>query len=402
MPTLSLTASPTTVASSASSTLTWSSTDATSCTASGAWSGSRATAGSADTGALMAASNTFTLTCSGAGGSTSRSATALVSAATTPAPTLSLTASPTSVASSASSTLTWSSTDATICKASGAWSGCHATAGSADTGALTAASNTFTLICSGAGGSTSRSAAVAVSGAVETGLLFPSNGEGSVRLRFTGANLVNFYPATYIWKIRPNQQSGYYTTFFWGQDDGKFGGYGYYGAHPYPKNPPGGAEHFWEVSANGNDVVVDDNGNDTTVVKGRWYTQALVARASGTSLVLSFYWDLDTSAGRVITYSVPGYLTPGPSPALSFGDAPWAANNELLSGTLRFISIHRTNMSLADIQSEIASPGSTTAGNGSIWYRNLNPTPTDISDKSGANHQPVWVGSLRPQLYMTP
>jgi hypothetical protein len=39
------------------------------------------------------------------------------------------------------------------------------------------------------------------------------------------------------------------------------------------------------------------------------------------------------------------------------------------------------------------------AGSASIWYVNLNPTPTDISDKSGRGHNPEWVGNARPSLW---
>ena len=49
-------------------TLTWSSANATSCTASGAWSGSRATSGTESVGPLLA-NSTFGLSCAGAGGS---------------------------------------------------------------------------------------------------------------------------------------------------------------------------------------------------------------------------------------------------------------------------------------------------------------------------------------------
>ena len=48
---------------------------------------------------------------------------------------------------------------------------------------------------------------------------------------------------------------------------------------------------------------------------------------------------------------------------------------------------------------EANSPLSTAAGQASIWYLNTNPTPNDISDKSGKGHHPVWVGSKRPGLY---
>jgi hypothetical protein len=30
----------------------------------------------------------------------------------------------------------------------------------------------------------------------------------------------------------------------------------------------------------------------------------------------------------------------------------------------------------------------------------MNPTPSNISDKSGRRHEPVWVGDERPALYI--
>lgn len=65
--TVALSASPSTVAAGSASTLTWSSANATSCAASGAWSGKQATNGSRSTGALTATA-TFSLTCTGVGG----------------------------------------------------------------------------------------------------------------------------------------------------------------------------------------------------------------------------------------------------------------------------------------------------------------------------------------------
>lgn len=156
-PTISLGASPSTVASGSGSTLTWSSTNATSCTGSGAWSGSKAISGSQSTGALTA-DESYTLTCSGAGGSAAQSATVSV---TKPAPTVSLAASPSTIAGGSSSTLTWSTANATACTASGTWSGSKAVNGSASTGAL-AADETYTLTCSGSGGSAVQSATVSV------------------------------------------------------------------------------------------------------------------------------------------------------------------------------------------------------------------------------------------------
>jgi hypothetical protein len=78
VPTVSLAANPTSVASGGSSTLTWSSADAASCSASGAWSGAKATSGSETTAALTSP-GTFALACTGAGGTASTSATVTVS-----------------------------------------------------------------------------------------------------------------------------------------------------------------------------------------------------------------------------------------------------------------------------------------------------------------------------------
>jgi hypothetical protein len=77
-PTVSLSASPASISSGSSATLNWSSANATSCSASGGWSGTMATSGNMSTGALSS-STTYTLTCSGAGGTTPASASTTVS-----------------------------------------------------------------------------------------------------------------------------------------------------------------------------------------------------------------------------------------------------------------------------------------------------------------------------------
>jgi uncharacterized protein DUF4038/collagenase-like protein with putative collagen-binding domain len=76
-PTVQIAASATTVANGSSSTLTWSSTNATSCTATGAWSGNRGPAGSESTAVLHASSN-FNLECTGPGGIASATASVKV------------------------------------------------------------------------------------------------------------------------------------------------------------------------------------------------------------------------------------------------------------------------------------------------------------------------------------
>lgn len=232
-----------------------------------------------------------------------------------------------------------------------------------------------------------------------TGLAWGCNGDGSTMFKFTDANLQPFYPATYIRKVRHRQQNGYYTQFFWGwRDGGDFTGYGYYGAHPYPKVPDNGNTHWWEVSQ-GTDQFVDDNANDNTVLYDTWVTQVNRVYAVGDTLKVEYYWDWEAGTDRIITGKKESYLTPASPAALTVGDAPWNPNSEMLCGDIRGFQFYQDDLSLSDIGTEIATPLSTGAGAASIWYLNINPTPTDITDKSGQGHNPAWVGSNRPTLY---
>jgi len=155
-PVVSLAASPPNVGVGEATQLTWSSTNATSCAASGAWFGTKATNGTESTGPLSG-SATYTLDCSGVGGTSSRAVTVTV----TQAPTLSLTANPASVPGNRTSTLTWVGSGVDACIASGGWSGSRPTSGSATVGPLTT-STAYTLDCTGAGGAVTRNVAVNV------------------------------------------------------------------------------------------------------------------------------------------------------------------------------------------------------------------------------------------------
>lgn len=163
-PTLTFNANPPSVAAGGFSVLTWTSNDATLCTGasgSGAWPGSKGVPNGSENVGPILSPTTFSLSCSGPGGAVQRAVTVDVQASPPAAPTLTLTASPASIASGGSTQLSWSSTNATSCTASGGWTGARLTSGNETVGSLTATS-TFTLRCSGAGGSISQSAAVTV------------------------------------------------------------------------------------------------------------------------------------------------------------------------------------------------------------------------------------------------
>ncbi len=169
-PTVMLTPSSTSIAYGGNVTLTWSSTNATSCSASnGSQTTSENTSGSVIESGLTS-SKTYSLSCTGSGGSTSKSVSVAVASQSTTvaapvggtsAPTVTLTAAATSVASGNSTTLTWSSTNATSCTATGGWTGSEPTSGSVATAKLTA-TTTYNLSCTGAGGTVAQSATVAV------------------------------------------------------------------------------------------------------------------------------------------------------------------------------------------------------------------------------------------------
>jgi hypothetical protein len=79
-PTVTLSAAPASITSGSAATLTWSSTNATTCTASNGWTGTKAISGTQAVSPTV--STTYTLSCSGANGSVTQSTTVTVSATT--------------------------------------------------------------------------------------------------------------------------------------------------------------------------------------------------------------------------------------------------------------------------------------------------------------------------------
>lgn len=166
VPEVALSAQPSTIVAGASAKLTWNTTNATSCAASGGWTGDQSISGTANVQPSITTS--YTLLCSGEGGNASATATIIVTAA---APTLTLTAEPSAITAGESSTLTWSSSDATTCIASGGWDGTQPLSGHTDV--QPSITTRYTLVCSGDGGNASSIVTISVSPPSHTALYTP-------------------------------------------------------------------------------------------------------------------------------------------------------------------------------------------------------------------------------------
>jgi hypothetical protein len=175
VPTVTIAVAPTSIVLGKSATLTWSSTNATACTASNGWTGTESASGTQSVTPTAAGSISFVLTCTGAGGSADATAALTVTA---PAPTVTISVAPTTLTVGASAKLTWSSTNATSCTASGAWSGSQATSGALTVTPTTAATDSYALACTGAGGTANGTAALTVAAAMVTAPPAPSKSGG--------------------------------------------------------------------------------------------------------------------------------------------------------------------------------------------------------------------------------
>lgn len=155
-PGVSITASPSTITTGQSSTLTWNAADSTSCTASGAWSGARPVLGSATVTPPAAGQHQYVLTCVGPEGS--GSGTTTVSASVPPPrPIVKISSHPEVQAGRNNASVAWSSNGASTCEASGDWSGSKPLSGSQGLSLETPGTYVFSLSCTNLGGTTTAS-----------------------------------------------------------------------------------------------------------------------------------------------------------------------------------------------------------------------------------------------------
>jgi len=153
-PTATFSAAPTSIIAGQSSTLTWSTTNATTVSIDNGV-GSKPASGTANVS--PASTTTYMLTANGPGGTTTKTATVTV---TQPAPAITFSATPANIASGQSSTLVWSTTNATSVTIDNGV-GSKPLSGSATVSPTT--TTTYTLTANGPGGTLTSQATVTVS-----------------------------------------------------------------------------------------------------------------------------------------------------------------------------------------------------------------------------------------------
>jgi hypothetical protein len=175
-------------------TLTWTSSGASACTASGAWTGSKAVSGSVTVSATTQPNQTYSLACTG-GGVTSTTSNAVLTVTAPPAPTVTVSIAPTSIALGQSATLTWSSTNAASCTADSGWTGSQATAGTLSVTPTNVGGFAYSLTCVGPTGEVGNGAAALVVNAVVP----PPGNPPSVIVSVSPASITLGQSATVTW-----------------------------------------------------------------------------------------------------------------------------------------------------------------------------------------------------------
>lgn len=263
-------------------------------------------------------------------------------------------------------------------------------------------------------------------------LEYVSNGEagGDVRTIWDGDVMLDRMVHAIIWDAFYIQHTGYYAWKWFAHNDGSFHFDKYEsGNHPFPCDGEfetsgnignasggtgsGGEVHYHESAGHGGaDYIRDETGNSNIVVKGQWLKQGCASRlitVSSTDDTIEelFYFDF-TQPSKVIRTLTPvaGFPTPS-APAFYFGASDWtasgSANSECPSGRFRnwqLYSAYKSAAQLLTLSSLLSNAAIVAhADAGGLHYVNIDPTPTDIADKSGLDNHPRWANANRPTAH---
>ena len=181
-PTLTFTADSVNLPYGDATNLRWSSSNTLGCVASGAWGGSRPLQGAESTGPLTS-SKSYTMTCIGQSGTIEKRVDVNVSPPAPPS--VSLSASPTSIRLGQSSAISWNVSGTNVsCSASGSWSGGKPILGTENVTPPSVGNHAYTLNCSGPGGSDSKSRNVTVSDPLPSADIKANGSDGPINIDY--------------------------------------------------------------------------------------------------------------------------------------------------------------------------------------------------------------------------
>ena len=186
-PTIAFSAADSVVIAGDTAALSWTTTAADVCEASGGWSGAKGVNGFESTGPIET-STTFSLFCSGTGGGVTSTVSVSIAPEPepTPPPTIALNAVDSVVVAGGNAALSWTTKDADVCEAGGGWSGIKELNGSELIGPI-GTSTTFSLSCRGTGGNALQMVSVSVLGTISISWVQPSeNVDGSPLVDLAG------------------------------------------------------------------------------------------------------------------------------------------------------------------------------------------------------------------------
>lgn len=263
------------------------------------------------------------------------------------------------------------------------------------------------------------------------GLDFPSNATAGsdIRIVFTGTNYPSRTAHTAIWQWNSDTTNGYRAQTWFSYNDGSFHADAFeFGAHPFPcdgtfdgsgqalggtggsgtvrymehAGTPGGVDHI-ALPVTPISAISESAGGGTI------YTSARTVHIDGSNLVHRVYKDILSSSDYIEVVITLASLPSPSNPAFYYGCSDWRANqpssgqnDECPCGLMRMLRIFNTALSAADLFAEASvtnNNAATSAGAASIWYSNISPTPSDVTDKSGQGHHPSWANSNRPSLW---
>ena len=161
LPVINFSSSTTSIEANLEFFLSWSSINASECSASGDWDNIISISGTQSIIEDTPGSKTYTISCSGSGGEISSSLNVEITEQIL-IPTASISSSKDSVIINEEFTLNWESTDATDCIASGSWDQSIGTSGSKTLSEQEFGNKTYSINCTGAGGSATSSVNVSV------------------------------------------------------------------------------------------------------------------------------------------------------------------------------------------------------------------------------------------------